>query len=593
MSYTVQSIANLKDQINIVDVISGVVALKRAGASYKGLCPFHKEKTPSFNVSESNQRYYCFGCQETGDVIEFTKKYYNLDFNDAVESLANRYGITLEETRGSHENLDKYYDINKDAARFFYQSFTEKANKGYAYMKKRGIDVAVLKKFGIGYADEEWSSLYDHLKSKGHKEEDMLELGLISKSKDNRYFDRFRNRVMFPIINIRGKVVGFGGRALSSEDNPKYLNSKESKVFKKNNTIYGLNLSKDSVGKEGYIIMVEGYMDVISLYQSGVMNVGASLGTALTENQSKMIKRYNKVVLCYDADAAGRKAALAGMEVLRKQGLDVRVMHVTDGKDPDEFIKAHGKDAFLDLVNHAKHFGEYKIENAILGLNMEDRNDRILAVKRIAAVLKDLTPGEKDEYASQYAQELGMSKAVLLEEAENNAGNKNRNHDDARDVSNENVARQDQIKPIDELNQIERQLIRLVLANEGYISRIPEAPELISSETCLRILAAIEQNIDSSGNADIDKVLDQLEDDDRRRVFGIMDNVVMREDEETMFKELVKSARLITLQDEVDKIKSIIKYAKDDGAEVTEINGLMNRLKELQIEIVNVKSEEM
>ena len=276
-----ESIENLKSQIDILDVVGQVVDMKRTGANYKGLCPFHQEKTPSFYVSESRQYFTCFGCGASGDVISFVEKYYNMEFPEAVEKLADQYGIELKKSGGG-EDRSEYYEINRLAAKFFYESFTGKPNRGYSYMKNRGITPRILKKFGIGYADEQWDSLYQYLRSQNVPEDKMEELGLISRGRNGKYYDRFRSRVMFPIINTGGKVIGFGGRAISSEDNPKYLNSPESRVFQKKNNLYALNTARQAGGKEGYIILVEGYMDAISLYQSGIHNVAASLGTALT-----------------------------------------------------------------------------------------------------------------------------------------------------------------------------------------------------------------------------------------------------------------------------------------------------------------------
>ena len=354
------TVEELKNQINIVDVVGRVVPLKRAGANYKGVCPFHSEKTPSFVVSEQKQIFTCFGCGASGDVIEFTKRYYNLDFAEAVEKLAKENGIEISIGGKRNSDKEKYYEINKEAARFFYRAFTEEKNPGYSYMKKRGIDDAILKKFGIGYADDSWDSLYRYFKAKGTDEKVLLELGLISE-KNGKYYDKFRNRVIFPIINTSGKVIGFGGRAIG-EAMPKYLNSPENIIFQKKNNIYALNISKQDVGREGYGILVEGYMDVISLYQHGVRNVGASLGTALTENQARLLKRYTKkVVLSYDADAAGRNAALRGIDILSGEGIKVKVLHVTDGKDPDEFIKKNGKEAFIKLIDGALPMIDYKL----------------------------------------------------------------------------------------------------------------------------------------------------------------------------------------------------------------------------------------
>jgi len=312
------TIEEIKSRCNIVDIVGRVVPLKRTGANHKGLCPFHNEKTPSFVVSEAKQRFTCFGCGATGDTIEFIQKYYNLEFSEAVEKLAAECGVVIETDFKKSEKKDLQYQINREAATYFYKAFREKANPAATYMQKRGITPEVLNLFGIGYADGEWDSLYQHLKSKGYDEDKLLDLGLISESK-GKYYDKFRSRVIFPIISTGGKVIGFGGRSLG-DDMPKYLNSQESSVFQKKNNLYALNLTKQEIGKSGYGILVEGYMDVISLYQYGVRNVAASLGTALTENQARLLKRYTgQVVLSYDADEAGKTPRCEGWKFCTKK----------------------------------------------------------------------------------------------------------------------------------------------------------------------------------------------------------------------------------------------------------------------------------
>lgn len=376
-SFSKEAIEELKNQIDIVDVIGRSVELKRAGANYKGLCPFHNEKTPSFIVSPQKQIFTCFGgCGASGDVVTFVKRYYNLDFNEAVEKLADEYGIEIQ--KNSHkDDREKYYEVNREAARLFYRNLTEKKNPGYTYMQHRGIQDSTIKKFGLGYAEDSWNNLYDYFKKKGTDEKILIELGLISK-KGDRCYDKFRNRVIFPIINTAGKVIGFGGRALDNEAMPKYLNSPENKVFQKKNNLYALNSTRQDIGKEGSAIIVEGYMDAISLYQNGVRNVAASLGTALTENQAKLINRYTKnVILSYDADAAGQKAALRGIEVLRGENCKVKVLHVTDGKDPDEYIKKNGREAFLRLTENALPYIDYKLEAAKRGLNISSEEGKL------------------------------------------------------------------------------------------------------------------------------------------------------------------------------------------------------------------------
>ena len=408
MSAGNNTVDEIKSRCNIVDVIGRVVPLKRAGSNYKGRCPFHNEKTPSFVVSETKQIFTCFGCGATGDVLSFVEKYYQLDFMQAVEKLADEYGITVR--RGFHksENKEQAYQINREAAEFFFRALRERANPGYSYMKKRGIAPETLNKFGIGYADSQWDSLYRHLTAMGFKKEKLLELGLISQSK-GKYYDKFRGRVMFPIMNTSGKVIGFGGRIVG-EGEPKYLNSQESSVFLKKNNLYGLNITRQEIGREDQAILVEGYMDVVSLYQSGVRNVSASLGTALTENQAKLLKRYtDNVVLSYDADQAGINAALRGLDILHRENCRVKVLHVTDGKDPDEFVKKNGKLAFLKLIDQALPFADYKLSLLRKSFDLTTTEGRVDFLRQAARVLSDLSPVEQDIYIKKLAEETKIS----------------------------------------------------------------------------------------------------------------------------------------------------------------------------------------
>lgn len=286
-------IDDLKSRVNIVDVIGREVSLKRAGSNYKGLCPFHNEKTPSFMVSEQKQIFNCFGCGEKGDVIKFVERFYNLSFMEAVEKLCEDNNIEMPQHGGGPRiDYDKYYEINRKAAKYFFDNMKIHGNEGYAYIRKRGLTDETIAKFGIGFAPDGWTGLYDHLHKEGVSDEDMLKLGLVSRGKKSLY-DKFRRRVMFPIFNTTGKLIGFGGRAVG-DDMPKYLNSAESEIFLKKNNLYGLNFSKKDIDDNDKAVLVEGYMDAISLFQNGVRNVVASLGTALTENQARLLERYTK-----------------------------------------------------------------------------------------------------------------------------------------------------------------------------------------------------------------------------------------------------------------------------------------------------------
>jgi len=410
-------IQKIKNENDVVDIVSEVVRLKRSGRNYMGLCPFHKEKSPSFSVSSDKQIYKCFGCGEAGNVFTFLMKYRNMDFIEAVKYLADRANITIEynddKTRAYEEQKKRLYKLNVEAARFFYSNLVKK-KKAQKYFTARGISVSTMKRFGLGFAPDSWHSLLDGLKRKGYTELDMLNLGLIIKSEKGNMYDRFRNRIMFPVFDYSGRVIGFGGRVLD-DSKPKYLNSPESLIFQKGINLYGLNFALKNKSNRTFII-VEGYMDCISLHQYGITNVVASLGTALTERQAKLLRRYaDKIIMAYDADGAGQAATIRGMEILRKEGLDVRIMSMPSGKDPDEFIRANGKEAFLRIADKAMSLIDYKIKKAAEGVNFNDSQEVIKYIKKATEVLAELNPVEKDVYIKRMSQETGVKEQAIYD----------------------------------------------------------------------------------------------------------------------------------------------------------------------------------
>ena len=355
MQISEEILEKVKEQNDIVDVISESVRLKRSGRNFSGLCPFHNEKSPSFSVSQDKQIYKCFGCGESGNVITFVMKNKNMPFVEAVKYLADRVNITIESDKGrispTAKKRELLYKVNVEAARFFYSNLrlTKEAKE---YFFNRGIKEDTIKRFGLGFAKDSWNNLLFHLRKLGFKDDLLLEAGLVSTSErtGNKY-DRFRNRVIFPVFDYRGKVIGFGGRVLD-DSKPKYLNSPETLVFQKGTNLYGLNFAIKSKMQERYFIIVEGYMDLITLHQYGITNVVASLGTALTTNQARLLRRYaDKVIISYDADIAGQAATMRGLDILKDAGFDVRVLSIPQGKDPDEYVRSNGKDAFIKLIN--------------------------------------------------------------------------------------------------------------------------------------------------------------------------------------------------------------------------------------------------
>lgn len=569
----------IKSRCNIVDVIGRVVPLKRAGTNYKGICPFHNEKTPSFVVSEQKQIFTCFGCGAKGDVIEFVKRYNNLDFVGAAESLAKEYGINLDGAFKSNKDKDELYEINRQAARFWYRKLREKANPGYTYMKNRGITPEILNKFGIGYAEDSWQDLYNHLTGMGFDEKKLFELGLISKSqKTGRYYDKFRNRVIFPIMNTNGKVIGFSGRIIGDGE-PKYLNSQESSIFLKKNNLYGLNLASKEVRNDDRIILVEGQMDVVSLYQSGVRNVSASLGTALTENQARLIKRYTKnVILSYDADNAGQKAADRGIDILYAEGLVAKVMKVSDGKDPDEFVKAHGRAAFMELADNAQAYGDFKIGMVASRYNLEDSQSRVQFIEECGSVLRRMKPVEADIYIKKLAKDYDISENAVRAEY-------NRSGDEPRPQRRSSGSADKQVV----MSKTETDLLKLALIDDKYANGLRQREEQVfTSQMAIAIFEALNKCDNGTRPIDENRVIEVL---DQEMVPGfekVVAQVVPEGSEDKMYRDCLKSIKRTNLEREQKLLIDSLDLA-DEEENQEEIIELTRKLMEIQREIEMIK----
>ncbi|KPU27959.1 DNA primase [Caloranaerobacter sp. TR13] len=414
-------IQEIREKNEIVGVISQYISVKRTGANYKALCPFHNEKTPSFVVSPSKQIFHCFGCGVGGDVITFIMKYENLDFKEAIKLLADRAGIEIDES-DMKKNVElerkknRLYQINREAARYFYYNLRGNS-KGYSYFRKRGVSDNTIKAFGLGYANSAWDDLLKYLVSKGYKEEELLQAGLIiERQNKNGFYDRFRDRVMFPIVNTRGKVIGFGGRVLD-DSVPKYLNSPDTLVFSKGNNLFGLNLVYKN-SKIDKILLVEGYMDVISLYNKGIVYSVASLGTAFTENQGKMLKRWNNsIYICYDSDDAGLKASNKALDLLKKIGFKPRVIVLPEGLDPDEYINRFGKESFEKLFDTALDYIDFKILFYRKKFDINTVQGKVDFIKNISQNIKTISsPVERDVYINRVSDETNISVDAIRKE---------------------------------------------------------------------------------------------------------------------------------------------------------------------------------
>ena len=389
-----QKIDEIRASSNIVDIIGEYVDLKRAGSSYKGLCPFHKEKTPSFTVDEKKQLFHCFGCGAGGDVVSFIMQKEGLTYPESLEYLANKAGIRMEysENNSINPKNKELYEINKDIMMFFYKNLLT-SKEAINYLKNRGLSGKIVNRFMLGFAKNSWNDLCDYIEFKGYNKDDLENIGLIKKSSKGNYYDKYRNRIIFPIINHFGNVIGFGGRAIGDEM-PKYLNSPESDIFKKRYNLYGLNIYKKQKGTD--IILVEGYMDVIALNNYGIDYAVASLGTALTLEQAKLIKRYaENVYICYDRDGAGINATEKAIEIFLEVDVKAKIITLDEGLDPDDFIKEYGKESFLSRKSDALDVYNYKY-NKILDLyskaSPNEKYEKLdLFVEFLASIDSDLT----------------------------------------------------------------------------------------------------------------------------------------------------------------------------------------------------------
>nr|WP_316614088.1 DNA primase [uncultured Ruminococcus sp.] len=473
-------ISEIKYRNDLGELAASYMQLKRRGRNLVGLCPFHGEKTPSFNIYTENGSFYCFGCGVGGDVITFVKKIENLDYMEAVKFLAERAGMSMPED-DYDDSVSKLrtriYEANREAARFFYAKLMSKeGSEGLAYLRNRGLADTTIRHFGLGFAPDERFALGNHLRSRGFSENEMIAANLVFKSRSgNSVLDRFYNRVMFPIIDVRGNVIAFGGRIMTDQK-PKYLNTSDTLVFNKSYNLFSLNNAKNS--KSDSLILCEGYMDVISLNQAGFTNAVATLGTALTADQAALMKRYCKeVILCYDADEAGQKATARAIDILRRAGLVVKVISIPDGKDPDEFIRRHGDKghaAFQNVLDNSGNDMEYRMQKLKSRYDMNSPQDKLSYLNEGVKLLCELdNPMERDIYASRLSDETDVSKSSIMEQVKQGMRRKDRyrRKNEFSQLQKNISARDDRINPQHASN------LRAVSAEENLIAFLVNNPD--------------------------------------------------------------------------------------------------------------------
>ena len=473
-------INEIKYRNEIEATISQYVNLNRRGKNLVGLCPFHSEKTPSFTVYPESSSFYCFGCGVGGDVFTFTGLIENLDYIESVKLLAERSGITLPQD-GYDDSMQKLknriYDINRETGRFFH-SFLMSPDGKWAldYLLGRGLKLSTIKRFGLGASPDSWDSLIKHLKSKGFTEEEMLTANVIGKSQRGTYYDRFRKWVMFPVINIRGNVVAFSGRAMPGEDKEggKYVNTSDTPVYKKSDNLFGINYAKNHCSER--IILVEGNMDVISLHQAGFQNVVAPMGTAFTSEQVNLLARYTKeIILMLDADAAGQKAVKRASQLLENSGLSVRVVLIPDGKDPDEYIKKNGPERFAALLEGAVSDIEFKLLTAAQDIDLNSDDGRLKYLSKAAEVIAaDDDVMTRDIYIGRLCEKYGVSRTALTSKVDElrKRANRQRKKQEFTDIVKPKLTRND-------INPDRRRSPKGTAAEETLIAVLMQHPDFI------------------------------------------------------------------------------------------------------------------
>ena len=595
--YSDELIEEIRNSNDIVDVVSQYVVLKRSGRNYFGLCPFHKEKSPSFSVSPDKQIFHCFGCNAGGNVFHFISKIENINFIESVQILADRSGITLP-TLDSGEDTEKQllktkvYEINEIAALFYHENLYKPTSKlAQDYVKKRKLDNKTLKTFQIGYAGR-YNELYQELVKRGYTEKEILASSLVLKNDDGKFVDRFRKRFMIPIRDVRDRVIAFGGRVLD-DSKPKYINSPENIVYSKGRHLFGLNVAKKNPIER--LIIVEGYMDAISLYQRGITNVVASLGTALTESQGRLLRRYtNKIIISYDSDGAGQAATMRGLEILQNLGYDVRILQLDDPnvKDPDEYVLKHGSGRFNLCADKAISLVEFKVKMLKNSMKIDTTSDKIKFLNEVSKILSRVDNNiEKEVYIERISKEYNVSKEAIYAQTNklqyaNSSGEKI--------LEKPNIVKPKPIKK--ETVTISEDVIRRenmiisILINQGITAyeKMKNIVDLnsfkfeLNKEIAKKLYDEFER-----GNSNINGILDNLQEDDEiNQITKIMSNDYGITDVDKAIKDILKiyeKERLVNQRNEI--------LASLENKELTkeERESLENELNSIIIKLVKFK----
>ena len=565
MYFEEEFLNEVKEKNDIVDVVSSYVNLRRSGSRYLGLCPFHSEKTPSFFVNPAMQLYHCFGCGAGGTVIHFIEHIENLDFVEAVKFLAQRAGIPLPDEKDEVSEYSRLKrnirEMNKIAGRTYFRCLnSEMGRSALSYLRSRKLSDDTIKTFGLGYAPNDWTFMYRTLKQNGFSDEDIVKSGLCL-SKNGRIFDFFRDRVIFPVMDLRGNVIAFGGRVMG-DGTPKYLNTGETPIFSKRQNLFNLNYAKNS--SEDYIILAEGYMDVIALHQAGFTNAVAALGTAFGEDHSRLLKRFtNRVIVSFDSDGAGQKALQRALEIFKKDGLRVRILKIQGAKDPDELIRKHGPEAFTEAIRTAMGEVEYELSGIYPKGGFADEEERIEFTKKAIGILKDISNKlELEVYAKKVAQISQISYDSIL--AQVKQANKHRKLETPLDAAELAVLRK---------KSVSQSLIKLVVENPSYFPKIREKLkiEYFREELHQKIFTIFCELTDASLKPDVAMVIGKLSQQDAKEASEIF-----------MEKEpfLDFHIYLDSLLDKIEQEAEALTFSDDDRDDMMKLLEYTKKLKQ-------------
>ncbi|WKY43391.1 DNA primase [Eubacteriaceae bacterium ES2] len=559
---------------DIVDIISGYLTLKRTGNSYKGRCPFHNEKTPSFSVSQEKQLYHCFGCGAGGNAITFIMEMEKLPFLDALKLLADRANIRLPEkteaTDDQYEQKKRLYELHRITGNFFYKRL-KSDRQAQAYLFGRGISAATIKQFGLGFALDSWNDLGQYLDSQGFTEKEIIDSGLQMRSESGRIYDRFRGRIMFPIINPRGQIVGFGGRILTREANgPKYLNSPETAIFSKSYELYNLNDAKKNL-TDGRIYLVEGYMDVVSLYEKGIKNAVAALGTAFTPYHGKILSRYVKeVVLLFDGDQAGQSATEKALNILKSTDISVKIIVLANDEDPDSFIQQNGLEAFENLRKNALTPVEYELQLLKRQFDLKTTDGKIAYGTAAIKILKDCkTAVEVEFYSQQVANETGINKKVIHSEIVRARSGK-----EAGTMIKE-IKPQEANEKIPKAYQIAQELaVRYCLENRQAVNEL--VPEALTIQEYIQFIRLLKEKPQAEAGEILATFKESAE---IKALAGLImtEESVSRDD----FEDALKIIRRFYNENRLEKLTQEIQMATQNG-EDTRVAELMEQLIKLK-----------